>query len=65
MSKWVFCYRIQSRDHFRIWIQSRVNVPLRLQPIKAGTDLSFTYSVSWVPTTKSFENRFDRYLDYE
>jgi hypothetical protein len=27
--------------------------------------LQFTYEVSWEATTKSFENRFDRYLDYE
>ena len=27
--------------------------------------LDFTYEVSWESTHKSFENRFDRYLDYE
>eukprot|EP00613_Pedinella_sp_CCMP2098_P073348 CAMPEP_0171905706 /NCGR_PEP_ID=MMETSP0993-20121228/5382_1 /TAXON_ID=483369 /ORGANISM="non described non described, Strain CCMP2098" /LENGTH=599 /DNA_ID=CAMNT_0012537261 /DNA_START=22 /DNA_END=1821 /DNA_ORIENTATION=+ len=35
-----------------------------LQPIKPGTQLDFSYSVKWVPTVKTFEGRFERYLDY-
>jgi len=31
-----------------------------LQPIKPGTQLDFSYSVKWVPTTKDFANRFER-----
>ena len=27
--------------------------------------LDFSYEVAWAETTKSFANRFDRYLDYE
>lgn len=33
-------------------------------PIKAGTKLTFTYSVNWVPSTIPFNRRFERYLDY-
>jgi transmembrane 9 superfamily protein 3 len=35
-----------------------------LQPIKPGTQLDFSYSVKWIPTTKPFATRFERYLDY-
>lgn len=34
------------------------------RPCRHST-LQFTFEVSWEQTTKSFENRFDRYLDYE
>jgi len=34
-------------------------------PIEAGQQLSFTYSVHWKETTKSFEKRFNRYLEYD
>lgn len=27
--------------------------------------MQFTYSVHWIPTTKSFETRFNRYLEYD
>lgn len=30
-----------------------------------GSTLKFTYSVHWTKTTKSFENRFNRYLEYD
>lgn len=33
--------------------------------IEAGSKLAFTYSVRWVPSDKSFESRFDRYLEYD
>eukprot|EP00614_Pseudopedinella_elastica_P018525 CAMPEP_0172652632 /NCGR_PEP_ID=MMETSP1068-20121228/243413_1 /TAXON_ID=35684 /ORGANISM="Pseudopedinella elastica, Strain CCMP716" /LENGTH=602 /DNA_ID=CAMNT_0013467047 /DNA_START=75 /DNA_END=1883 /DNA_ORIENTATION=+ len=35
-----------------------------LQPLKPGVKLDFSYSVKWVPTTKPFKTRFERYLDY-
>ena len=35
--------------------------PIALKP---GAKLDFTYSVAWQPTTKSFHNRFRRYLDH-
>jgi hypothetical protein len=31
-----------------------------LVPIKHGNQLEFSYSVHWVPSTKTFEDRFDR-----
>jgi transmembrane 9 superfamily protein 3 len=34
-------------------------------PIEIGAKLQFTYSVHWKQTTKSFENRFNRYLEYD
>ena len=34
-------------------------------PIEPGQKLQFTYSVNWVPTSKGFENRFNRYLEYD
>jgi len=34
------------------------------QPLKLGNEIKFTFEVTWTPTDKSFENRFDRYLDY-
>ncbi len=34
-------------------------------PIEKGQKLQFTYSVEWVPTVKTFENRFNRYLEYD
>lgn len=33
------------------------------QLVEKGAQLSFSYSVTWVPTTVRFENRFDKYLD--
>ena len=33
--------------------------------LSTGTQLDFTYSVEWKPTTTSFHRRFDRYLDYD
>jgi transmembrane 9 superfamily protein 3 len=33
--------------------------------IKPGAKLSFTYSIKWLPTTKSFDDRFNRYLEYD
>ena len=39
-----------------------VNHPVTLS---TGTQLDFTYSVEWKPTTTSFHRRFDRYLDYD
>ena len=35
-----------------------------LMPIKLGGSLDFSYSIHWVQSTKTFANRFDRYLDY-
>ena len=32
--------------------------------IKPGATLDFTYDILWQPTTKPFETRFERYLDY-
>ncbi len=32
--------------------------------VKEGNKLQFSYSVHWIPTQKSFEKRFNRYLDY-
>jgi len=32
--------------------------------IERGANVPFTYEVSWVPTTISFDRRFDKYLDY-
>jgi len=34
-------------------------------PIEVGRKLEFTYSVHWKVTNKPFENRFDRYLEYD
>jgi len=34
------------------------------QPGKPQT-LTMTYSVQWTPSTKTFKNRFDRYLDFD
>jgi transmembrane 9 superfamily member 3 len=34
-------------------------------PVKTGAKLSFTYSVHWKKTTKAFDSRFDRYLEYD
>lgn len=33
--------------------------------IEAGRKLEFTYSVNWIETGRSFESRFDRYLEYD
>jgi len=35
------------------------------RPIVAGETHPMTYSVSWMPTEKTFARRFDRYLDFE
>jgi transmembrane 9 superfamily protein 3 len=35
------------------------------QPIEVGRKLEFTYSAHWKPTTKPFESRFTRYLEYD
>lgn len=40
------------------------HTPLPISKHKHST-LDFSYEVAWVKTDKSFENRFDRYLDYE
>lgn len=34
-------------------------------PIEAGRKLAFTYSVHWRQTSKPFEDRFSRYLEYD
>ena len=34
-------------------------------PIEANKKLEFTYSVHWKLSDKAFENRFDRYLEYD
>jgi transmembrane 9 superfamily protein 3 len=34
-------------------------------PIEVGQKLAFTYSVHWKETTKPFESRFNRYLEYD
>jgi len=34
------------------------------QPIVAGANVEFTYSVKWVPSAITFPRRFERYLDY-
>jgi transmembrane 9 superfamily protein 3 len=34
-------------------------------PIEVGRELAFTYSVHWMETSKPFENRFGRYLEYD
>ena len=34
-------------------------------PIEVGKKLEFTYSVHWKVSPKSFDNRFDRYLEYD
>ncbi|CAH8863857.1 unnamed protein product [Trichobilharzia szidati] len=36
-----------------------------LTPLKPYTQLTFSYTVKWVPSEISFEDRFDKYLDYE
>lgn len=36
--------------------------PVSIEP---GRKLEFTYSVHWISTTKPFEKRFDRYLEYD
>jgi transmembrane 9 superfamily protein 3 len=35
------------------------------RPILAGTVAPLTFSVKWVPTSKPFATRFDRYLDFD
>jgi transmembrane 9 superfamily member 3 len=50
-----------SYNHDRI-----IHVSLKngnLKSLKTGQRLDFSYSVRWVPTTETFETRFDRYLD--
>jgi transmembrane 9 superfamily protein 3 len=32
--------------------------------VEEGVTLDFNYDVTWIQTTKSFEKRFERYLDY-
>merc|ERR1712087_793043 len=41
--------------------------PELLKPIKKGETqtLTMTYSVNWPSSTKTFKNRFDRYLDFD
>ena len=34
-------------------------------PVEAGQKLQFTYSVHWKETARSFESRFNRYLEYD
>ena len=34
------------------------------QPLRGGSTLEFTYSVTWQSTDIPFSKRFDRYLDY-
>jgi len=34
-------------------------------PIEPGSTLHFTYSVTWRPTDKDFDVRFNRYLEYD
>lgn len=34
-------------------------------PIEVGRTLQFTYSVSWISVDKTFESRFNRYLEYD
>lgn len=34
-------------------------------PIEVGQVLQFTYSVAWTQTTHQFEDRFNRYLEYD
>jgi len=34
-------------------------------PIENGQKLEFTYSVTWKQTTKPFDSRFNRYLEYD
>lgn len=34
-------------------------------PIEVGRKLEFTYTVSWKQTAKPFEDRFNRYLEYD
>jgi transmembrane 9 superfamily protein 3 len=36
--------------------------PVSIEP---GNKLQFTYSVHWISTTKSFDTRFNRYLEYD
>ncbi|KAG5179866.1 putative endomembrane protein 70-like protein [Tribonema minus] len=36
-----------------------------LKPLVPGAELEFSFEVSWTATTKSFEDRFNRYLDYD
>ncbi len=33
--------------------------------LEIGQDLHFTYSVQWHATTRSFDTRFNRYLEYD
>lgn len=35
------------------------------RPIVPSSIGALTFSVNWVPTTKTFEKRFDRYLDFD
>lgn len=32
--------------------------------VEAGKTISFTYGVTWQPTDQKFENRFEKYLDF-
>ncbi len=34
------------------------------QPIVAGMNVEFSYSVRWAPSPIPFPRRFERYLDY-
>ncbi|KAI9266009.1 hypothetical protein BY458DRAFT_512830 [Sporodiniella umbellata] len=37
--------------------------PLELKPVQNAVDVSFTYSVEWVPTSIQFEDRFNSLLE--
>jgi len=37
----------------------------RPKPLMKGSTADLTFSVTWVPTDKPFETRFDRYLDFD
>jgi len=65
MAKHIFTHRTLSLAYNRDQI---VEVNLTSEnpiPIEVGTTLHFTYSVHWKPTSKPFDQRFNRYLEYD
>lgn len=54
-------FDISYNDNRIIMVNLTSDVPM---PAVAGTNLTFTYSVNWYPTSIPFARRFERYLDY-
>lgn len=61
-------YYIYTHKKFDIGYNGKQIVDVNLSShkkelLKTGAVLTFTYEVTWKPSTVKFENRFDKYLD--